>query len=82
MIRLVILARAPGIGSRLCFHGATPPLQGFTQQPFDLPIDAAQFLSGERLDRRGNRGIEAQQKCLAVGWLRQTTRLRRKACQS
>ena len=39
--------------------------QRLAQQPLDLAVDAAQFLGRQRLDRGGDRRIEAQQERLS-----------------
>ena len=64
-LTLFVASRAARVGARRCVDFAPALGQRLAQQPLDLAVDAAQFLSRQRLDRGGDRRIEAQQEGLS-----------------
>ena len=63
--------RTARVGARRRVDRAAALGQRLAQQPLDLAVDAAQLLSRQRLDRGGDRRIEAQQERLSCGRLAQ-----------
>jgi hypothetical protein len=59
---LFVSPRAARIRARGCADLAPAPRECLAQQPLDLAVHTAQLLDRHRLDRGGNRRIEAQQE--------------------
>ena len=62
---LFVRARPARVGARRGADRAPALGQRLAQQPLDLTVDAAQLLGRHRLDRGGDRRIEAQQEGLS-----------------
>src|SRR3546814_9807482 len=61
-LRFLLLRRAPAPGAHRIGDPDTAPRQRLAQQAFDLGVDAPEIGRRRALDRRMERGIEAQRK--------------------